>query len=169
MTARGHLLPKTDFDVIDVNDEPSDKASVDDAPKTNQLIAQMRLPLIALTIAVALPTPLLAWYAQTQHGVVGIQAVLFAALICWGSSLVALTLIATYKHTPLMLPAALAGIGLRTGVPLAIGLILKQANGPLAEAGVIGMIMVYYLLTLLVETVLAARLLQLAANVSKAS
>ncbi|PQO42933.1 hypothetical protein C5Y93_24735 [Blastopirellula marina] len=133
------------------------------------MLTQLRGPALALTIAVALPTPLLAWYAHTQHGAIGIQAVLFAAMICWGSSLGALTLIVTYRRSPYAMHAAMAGIGLRTGIPLAIGAFLKQAEGPLAEAGVFGMIMAYYLLTLLVETVLAARLLQSAANVSKAS
>lgn len=143
--------------------------TADNAPKSPPLLQQLWRPALALTIAVALPTPLLAWYAQTQHGVIGIQAVLFAALLCWGSSIGALTLVVMSKQTPLGLHATMAGIALRTGIPLAIGAFLKQSEGPLAEAGVFGMIMVYYLLTLLVETVLAARLLQSAANVSKAS
>ncbi|MCC9605270.1 hypothetical protein LOC69_05170 [Blastopirellula sp. JC733] len=147
-----------------MNTEPSDNG-----PKSTGLLSQLWPSALALTIAVALPTPLLAWYANTQHGEIGIQAVLLAAMICWGSSLAALTLIVTYRRTPFGLHAAMAGIGLRTGIPLAIGAFLKQAEGPLAEGGVFGMIMVYYLLTLLVETMLAARLLQPAANVSKAS
>ncbi|EAQ77460.1 hypothetical protein [Blastopirellula marina] len=141
----------------------------DNPPPTTHLLSQLWRPALALMIAVALPTPLIAWYAQTQHGVIGVQAALIAALLCLGSSLGALTLIVMYKQTPFGLHAALAGVGLRTGLPLAIGAFLKQADGPLAQAGVFGMIMVYYLLTLLVETILAARLLQPAANVSKAS
>lgn len=153
-----------------MNTEPSDNASTPiDASNSTGLFSQLWRPALALTTVVALPTPLLAWYANSQHGEIGVQAVLFAAMICWGSSLAALSLIVTYRRTPYGLHAAMAGIGLRTGIPLAIGAFLKQAEGPLAEGGVFGMIMVYYLLTLLVETVLAARLLQSAANVSKAS
>ncbi|MFI4877119.1 MAG: hypothetical protein ACIALR_17325 [Blastopirellula sp. JB062] len=134
-----------------------------------QLRTQLWQPALVLLLAVAVPTPLIAWIAHTQHGAVGVQAALLAALLCGGCSLAALALIATYKRTPFALHAALAGIGLRTGLPLVIGAFLKQAEGPLAEAGVFGMIMIYYLITLLVETILAARLLQPAANVSKAS
>lgn len=146
-----------------MNTDPSDNVP------TPYLLLQLWRPALALTIAVALPTPFIAQYAQTHYGVHGIQAVLIAAIVCGGSSLAALTLIVMYKQTPYQLHAALAGIGLRTGLPLVIGAFFKQAGGPLAEAGVFGMIMVYYLITLLAETILAARLIHPAANVSKAS
>lgn len=140
----------------------------DNSP-TLRLLSQLWRPALALISAVALPTPIIAWYAQTHYGEHGIQALLLAAILCGGSSLAALILIVMYKQTPYQLHAALAGIGLRTGLPLMIGVFFKQAGGPLAEAGVFGMIMVYYLTTLLAETILAARLIQPAANVSKAS
>jgi len=50
-------------------------------------------------------------------------------------------------------------MAVRTGLPLGVGIFLAQAiGGPLARAQVFGMILVYYLITLIVETILAIRL-----------
>ena len=46
----------------------------------------------------------------------------------------------------------------RMGVPLVVGLILDRRGGPLSEAHVFGMIVAFYLITLIVETWLALRL-----------
>jgi hypothetical protein len=48
---------------------------------------------------------------------------------------------------------------LKTGIPLFIGMSLDKAGGPVAEAGLFGMILVYYLITLLVWLVLAVQML----------
>jgi hypothetical protein len=47
----------------------------------------------------------------------------------------------------------------RMGVPLIVGFALDRAKGPLADAGVFGMIVGYYLVGLLVETLLSVRLI----------
>lgn len=46
----------------------------------------------------------------------------------------------------------------RMAIPLAAGFLITTTGGPLAEAGVFGMIVGFYLIGLLVETILAVRL-----------
>ena len=46
----------------------------------------------------------------------------------------------------------------RMGLPLVVGVILDRRGGPLSEAGVFGMIVAFYFVTLIVETWLAVRL-----------
>ena len=56
---------------------------------------------------------------------------------------------------------AVNGVGLATlfrmAIPMATGIVLTKVGGPLAEAGVFGMIVGFYLVGLLVETLLAVR------------
>ena len=53
----------------------------------------------------------------------------------------------------------LLAIFFRTGLPLGAGFLLQGAGGELAQAGVFGMILCYYLVALLVETILSVRLI----------
>ena len=46
----------------------------------------------------------------------------------------------------------------RMGLPMGVGLLLNYGGGPLASAGVFGWIVVFYLLTLAVETLLSLHL-----------
>lgn len=54
------------------------------------------------------------------------------------------------------------GVGLamlvRMAIPMVVGIVLTKRGGPLAEAGVFGMIVGFYLVGLLVETLLTVRL-----------
>ena len=54
------------------------------------------------------------------------------------------------------------GVGLamliRMAIPMATGMFLTKRGGPLAEAGLFGMIVGFYLVGLLVETLLTVRL-----------
>jgi hypothetical protein len=59
----------------------------------------------------------------------------------------------------------------RMGVPLAVGIASVRGGGPLAEAGVFGMILVYYFVTLVAETGLSLKLVppaDVTTNVTKA-
>jgi hypothetical protein len=62
----------------------------------------------------------------------------------------------------------LLGTLFRTGLPLVVGFALHRAGGELARAGVFGMILCYYLVALLVETVLSVRVIGSHRTVAKA-
>ena len=55
------------------------------------------------------------------------------------------------------------------GLPMGVGLALTRTGGPLAEAGLFGMILVFYLVGLVVETILSVRILGSSQGVAKAS
>ncbi len=57
----------------------------------------------------------------------------------------------------------------RMGVPLVFGVALQQGHEQLAAAGIFGTILLYYLLSLVVETLLSLRLIPSTLQVSKAS
>jgi hypothetical protein len=68
-----------------------------------------------------------------------------------------------------MISATLLGMLFRMGLPLVTGVVLTRAGGPLADAGLFGMIMVFYLVGLVVETTLSVRVLGSSQTVAKAS
>ena len=76
-----------------------------------------------------------------------------------GRGVVALVLTAALRSPKRAVAGVLLGMLFRMGVPLGTGIFLHRQGGPLAKAGVFGMILGFYLLTLLVETLLALRLL----------
>ena len=114
---------------------------------------------VILLIAVFLVAfPGFAYYGHVTHGEPGVWAAVVAAIVCLGAGLVALTLLSLFRE-PLQ---AFNGVGLamlvRMAIPMATGVVLTKLGGPLAEAGVFGMIVGFYLVGLLVETLLAVRL-----------
>jgi hypothetical protein len=62
----------------------------------------------------------------------------------------------------------LLGTFFRTGFPLVAGFLLHRAGGELARGGVFGMILCYYLVALLVETLLSVRVIGSGSTVAKA-
>jgi hypothetical protein len=114
--------------------------------------------------------PVVAWFAHGQHGEDGVKAAALAAGICWVGAMIALLLVGLFRasHNQ-MVSATLLGMFFRMGLPLMTGLMLTRAGGPLAEAGLFGMILVFYLVGLLVETILSVRLLGSSQRVAKTS
>ena len=112
----------------------------------------------ALLAAVLAPVAaILAWYGQTRSGTAGILAAVVAALVCWFSASLALTATFVGQRLGFGIHSLLIGIMLRTGLPLAFGVLLQKQGGPLAEAGVFVMILGLYLCSLVAETLLALR------------
>ena len=58
-----------------------------------------------------------------------------------------------------VLNSVLSGMALRTGIPLVGGFVLQSQVEPLAAAGIMGYVLVYYLYTLVVETILSLKLI----------
>ena len=111
-----------------------------------------------LTLVVVVVFPLFAWYGHHSNGWDGVWAAAVAAAICWVGSLTALVVSAMFGQGTNAASGVLLGMVFRMGVPFAVGVAFHRHGGMLAEAGVFGMILGYYFVTLVVETVLAVRL-----------
>jgi hypothetical protein len=113
-----------------------------------------------LTLAVFVTLIVAGWIACSRHGIAGLEAVLVAAGTCWISSVAALYLTEKLRLAGHIIPGVFAGMLLRLALPLATGIFLSEWGGALADAGVFGFIVVFYLVTLAVETALSVRLIQ---------
>jgi uncharacterized membrane protein YiaA len=111
-----------------------------------------------LTLVVVVAFPVFAWYGYSTNRWNGVWAAGVAAAICWVSALATLVIGAVFGCGTNAVKGVLLGMVFRMGVPFAAGIVLHQRGGELAEAGVFGMILGYYFVTLVVETVLAVRL-----------
>lgn len=132
-----------------------------DVEVTDSTTSKTGLPLacLLLTGAMLLAYPGFAAFAYFRHGPMGLVAAAVAGTVCWAGALGALVLVGLVRNGPQAIHATLLGMFFRMGGPLIIGLLLNQAGGPLAEAGVFGMIVGYYLVGLVVETLLSVRLI----------
>ena len=111
-----------------------------------------RCALLALAVAVAYPVAgLIAWQ---RAGSDGWLAALVAALICWIGSTIALCMTALLRGPQAALYSLLFGMLFRMGLPLVAGIILSRNSPRLADAGVFGCIVGFYLVTLVAETLL---------------
>ena len=111
-----------------------------------------------LTLVVVVAFPLFAWFGHHSNGWSGVWAAGVAAATCWGGALTALVVGAMFGQGANAVSGVLLGMVFRMGVPLAVGMVFHRLGGTLAEAGVFGMILGYYFVTLVVETVLAVKL-----------
>jgi hypothetical protein len=111
-----------------------------------------------LIVVFAIAFPAFAYFGYQAHGQAGISAAAVAAVVCLVAGLVAITFLWLFRKPR----QAFTGLGLamlfRMAIPMASGVVLTKLGGPLAEAGVFGMIVGFYLVGLLVETLLAVRL-----------
>ena len=112
-----------------------------------------------LTLVVALAFPVFAWIGHKSHGWDGVAAGGVAAGTCWLGAVVALVLGGVFGRSGNAANGVLLGMLFRMGIPLAVGIALDRRGGPLADAGVFGMILVYYLVTLVAETTLSLKLI----------
>lgn len=90
-------------------------------------------------------------------------------MVCWLGAFIALVITGVLRGTPQAINGILGATLFRMGIPLAAGFLLSSSSEALAKAGVFGMVVCYYLLTLVVETLLSLRLIQPAPKAPKAS
>lgn len=121
-----------------------------------------------LTAALLAVFPLFAWVGQQRHGAWGLITAAVAGGICWLAGAVALTCVRLTRDTA-PLAGLLGSIFFRMGLPLVAGVVLQSTHAQLAAAGIFGNILLYYLITLVVETTLSVRLIQGPTPVSRAS
>lgn len=113
---------------------------------------------LLLTLAFVLALPAFAYYGFTHHGTVGVFAALLAAAICWGAGLLALSVFAILRTPDQAVNAVGLAMLIRMAIPLLAGIFLTIGGGPLVEANVLGMIVGFYLIGLVIETLLTVRL-----------
>ncbi len=138
------------------------------APAMSRLSAPLACALLTISLVAAFPA--VAWFGYGRHGSNGIAAAAVAAAVVWFGATAALLLVSFFRgSSEQMVSATLLGMLFRTGLPLVTGLAMNRTGGPLAEAGLFGMILIFYLVGLLVETLLSVRLLGSSQRVAKAS
>ena len=129
-----------------------------DSPTTKALPKFLRACAI-LAISMALVGGVCAVFGYSQSGNWGLVSAFAAMLVCCLAGFIGLLL--SYKlQGDFAIHGVLGGMLARVGLPLATGIILQHLGGPLADAGVFGMIMACYLVMLLVETMLSVWLVR---------
>ena len=135
------------------------KASVFPDPPTATRPPRLWVACAALTAVTLVAALIVGWVGFAGHGVSGLWAAAVAAGVCWFGAMSALLLTAIASNPKQAVGRHLLGMGFRMGIPLVVGFLLHRQGGALSKAGVFGMILAFYLLTLIVETWLSLRLL----------
>jgi hypothetical protein len=116
----------------------------------------LRLPaacsLLAVTLALA--AALGSSVALERHGALAATAVLAAAATCWASATSALVLAARLSGTRWGVQGIMAAGFIRFTLPLMVVAASALVQGPLARAGLFGYMVAFFLLSLVVETLL---------------
>ena len=110
-----------------------------------------------LAAALLLLLPCFAAYGYLASAMNGILAALVACGICLASGIVALCITAIAHKVNQGVQGVFGAMLVRMSVPLVALFVLPKIGGPLVAAGVTGMVMAYYLVTLAVETWLSLR------------
>lgn len=118
--------------------------------------SSLRLPTACslLTVTLALAAALGGTVAHGRHGALAATAVLVAAATCWASAMAALVLAARLSGTRWGVPGILAAGFIRFSLPLMVVAASALVQGPLARAGLFGYMVGFFLLALVVETLL---------------
>lgn len=108
--------------------------------------------LAAVVVAVyALVAPVAYWVT----GMAGLVATAAAAGVCWIGAAGALAVSRAFRGPNRALHGVLCGMLLRTGLPLVSALVLQLSIDALADAHLLVYFLVFYPITLLVETILS--------------
>ena len=115
---------------------------------------------LLLAFSIVLAFPVVGYLAFVKFGLVGVVAAAVAAGVCWTAATLALVVTGILKQSASAVGGVLLASGLRFVLPLAAGAVLQTAGGALGRAGVFGWIVVFYLITLTVETTLGVLVLR---------
>jgi len=101
---------------------------------------------------------LVAWpLAFNFKGNGGLAAALVAAGICLVAGMLSLMANEAFRGPQFVMHHVLFGITIRMGIPLVACMWIYYNGGTLAEGGLVYYLLVFYLVTLLVETMLATK------------
>jgi hypothetical protein len=123
--------------------------------------ATLNLPsaLVLLATFTAIVAIVAGWYAFSRSGPIGVVAVASAAVTCGVASIASLILSASWRNTPQAVTGVLGAVLVRMTLPLGVAVLSQVVGGPIAQAGLFGWIVCFFLTTLVVETLLVVRLL----------
>ncbi len=112
------------------------------------------------TLAMVAVLPLVAWWGQANHGQQGLLAAGIAFGICWMSGLSALLVTSILRGPQMAAAGLLASMIFRLGMPMAGLAMFVVTPHPLGQVGIGGMLVIFHLLTLAVETPLSLMLVR---------
>lgn len=127
----------------------------------------LRGGVLALTAVVALALPVVAAVLHARRGPDGVYAAAVAAGLCWLATVTALVVTKIATDRQARLAGVFGAMLLRTGVPLAGAVVLVASSPALARGGVFGATVIFYLLTLAVETASSVRMINSTNDVSR--
>lgn len=110
-----------------------------------------------LTCAVAMALPFTLWWGYDYAGNSGILASAMAAGLCWVASIVALLVRTRFPRPQDVVAGTLGAMLVRMVMILGGAMLLASAFPQLVKAAFWGQVVVYFLLTLAAETLLAVR------------
>jgi len=96
-----------------------------------------------------------------DQGTNGFYACMVALAICWLSGSLALAITLVTLGGQQAVSGMFLATAVRTGLPLACGIMLSIVGGPLADAGLFGLIVVHYLVALVTETCVAVKVVSI--------
>ena len=134
--------------------------SVDPCRNEDARLSEALKSCALLALAVLGFYPLVAGYGYSQFGTMGVASASVAAGLCFAGAAAALMCIAFLQGPTAAVNSTLLGMLFRMGLPLGGAMVLNQSGGPLVAAGVVGMVLVYYLFTLVIETLLSLSLVK---------
>jgi len=88
-------------------------------------------------------------------GWAAVAAAAVAGWLCLVGAVIALIGSHLLRGPQLAMAALLTGMAARMGIPLCLGIVLHLQGGPIADAGLLYYLLVFYPITLTVETVLS--------------
>ena len=118
---------------------------------------------LIITLVLGGVFPLIAWIGYKQYQQAGFNAVLIAALLCWVGSIMGLIpaiLVRDPEQPEQGVNAVLMGMLIRMSIPLGGGFFLHQLVEKLADAKILLFTLIYYLIALIVDTILALKIVQ---------
>ncbi len=99
-----------------------------------------------------------AGFGRAWYGIDGVWAAVAASVVCGVSFTAALLAAVWFRRPRQALHGLLLGMLFRMGLPLVAIVGFQSGRGPLASAGVVGMIAAVYLAALPIETLLSLRI-----------
>ncbi len=107
----------------------------------------------AAAVCLALAGPV----AYCWSGGIGLEAAALASGCCCAGALGTLCVAPWLRAPHHLLASVLVGMAVRMGVALAAAVVVQLGGGPLAEAGFVYYLLMFYLVTLAVETAVVVR------------
>lgn len=129
------------------------------ASDTRQLSPAAELILAGswLTCVVAMALPATLWWGNQHAGSIGMLASLLAAGLCWVSSVIALVVRTRFPDPQDAFSGTLGTVLVRMVMILGGAMLVMNTSQELVKAAFLGQVVIYFFLTLTVETLLAVR------------